>query len=106
MKWLGSALISYASSTITPEKNIWSGFDLTLVADPRLDAGTNGTTAWYLVANPADAASIVIVRLAGTTGPVVERHDPENVLGIGWRMYDDVGVAAVDWRGIVRAKGA
>jgi hypothetical protein len=36
---------------------------------------------------------------------VVERRDPSDVLGIGWIVYHDCGVAAIDWRGIDRSKG-
>lgn len=88
-----------------PTKNIHQG-SLEVVVEPRLDAGTNGTTAWYLVASPDDVPSLVIVFLRGNRTPVIERHDPTDVLGIGWRVYHDVGVAAVDWRGIQRNKGA
>ena len=78
-----------------------------VVTEPRLSAGTNGTTAWYLICNPAQAQSLVLVLLNGRELPTVETVTmPGNVLGLGWRVYHDVGVAAIDFRGIARAKGA
>ncbi len=111
MKWLNSAFImasglaSTSSYTVDGTANIWKGA-YNLVVEPRLDAATNGTTAWYLVADPMDMPSIVRVYLRGATTPTLERSDPVNVLGIGWRCYWDVGAAAVNWRGICRSRGA
>ena len=79
---------------------------LAVIVEPRLDGATNGTTAWYLIADPSQAGHMNVVYLRGQRTPVVERKDPVDVLGIGWWMYHDVGVAVDDFRGIVRAKGA
>jgi len=86
-------------------KNVHQG-SLQVITEPRLDAATNGATAWYLTADAMMAESIVIVYLRGQTEPTVERADPVDVLGIGWRVYHDCGAAAVDFRGINRSKGA
>jgi len=94
-----------AETTVFPTKNIHQGTLLPIV-EPRLSAGTNGTTAWYLIADPNQVPSLVVVYLRGQRAPVVERKDPVDVLGIGWWIYHDVGVAAIDWRGIMRSKGA
>lgn len=79
---------------------------VTLVVEPRLSAATNGTTAYYVAADPAQVASLAFVSLRGQAEPMVQRKDPTDTLGIGWLMYHDAGVAAVDWRGIVRIRGA
>jgi hypothetical protein len=76
------------------------------IVEPRLDGATNGTTAWYLIADPKVQENFVIVHLAGQQNPTVERKDPVNELGIGWWMFHDAGVAAIDFRGLVRSKGA
>lgn len=73
------------------------------IVEARLEAGTNGTTAWYLVSR--DVPSLVVVYLRGQTSPTVQRKDPTDALAIGWQCFFDWGVAAVDWRGIVRMKG-
>jgi hypothetical protein len=93
------------TATIQPAKNIHAG-TLTPIVETRLDDATNGTTAWYIACDQAVQESVVIVYLRGNRNPVVERKDPVDVLGIGWWMYHDVGVAVRDWRGIVRSKGA
>ena len=36
--------------------NPFATFGLTLIVEPRLDAGTNGSTAWYIVAAPSSIA--------------------------------------------------
>lgn len=100
-----SATSGSQTEVIMGTANVHRG-TLTPVVEPRLSAATNGTTAWYLVADPIQAESIVIVYLRGQRNPVVERKDPVDVLGLGWRMYHDVGAAALDWRGIFRGKGA
>jgi len=105
-RWMNSAATFQASTTTSvPSGNIWQGvFDI--VVEPRLDSATNGTTAWYLVTDPNVMPSIVRVFLSGQTTPTLERSDPADVLGIGWRVYFDCGAGAPDWRGIVRCKGA
>ena len=92
------------ATTYLPTANVHRG-TLRVIVEPRLDGATNGATAWYLIANPTQVESLVIVFLRGQRNPTIERKDPTDVLGIGWWMYHDVGVAAVDWRGINRGKG-
>ena len=91
--------------TSRPNKNIYAGIHQVL-PEPRLEGGTNGATAWYLITNPQNQESFIVAYLNGRREPVVERKDPMDVLGIGWWVYHDVGVAPIDWRGIVRSKGA
>ena len=93
------------STTYQPTKNVHAG-SASVIVEPRLDSATNGTTAWYLLADAAQAETIVVVYLQGKESPTIERADPVDVLGLGWRAYHDCGVAAVDWRGGVRSKGA
>ena len=106
LKLLHSTEIMVAGNTDTsrPAKNIHQG-TLVPVVEPRLSAGTDGTTAWYLVADPLNAESLVVVFLGSERQPTIVRRDPENILGIGWIVYQDVGVAPVDWRGVQRNKG-
>lgn len=99
----------YGSSTADagkPNINVHQG-SLKVVVEPRLSAGTNGTTAWYLVCSPMQARSLAVCFLRGQTSPTVERVElPPAILGLGWRAYHDVGVDAIDWRGIARSRGA
>lgn len=77
------------------------------VTSPRLSGKTNGTTAWYVCANQRQYPSLVAVTLNGVESPTVETVDlPGNILGFGIRAYLDMGWSVVDWRSIVRMKGA
>jgi hypothetical protein len=59
---------------------------------------------WYLFANPADLAAFEIAFLNGQENPTVESVGvAPNVLGLGFRGYHDVGVAALDPRAAAKA---
>lgn len=67
----------------------------------------NSTTAWYLVADPADVAFMEIAYLRGQRTPVIESGESDfDTLGMKWRGYFDFGVAMQDKRGAVMSKGA
>jgi HK97 family phage prohead protease len=103
---LNMTVASGEDATVTmPTGNIHQG-SVEVVVEPALEAATNGSTAWYLIGDPGDAESLSVVYLRGNEQPQIERADPVDVLGIGWRVVQDVGAAALDWRGIVRMKGA
>ena len=62
--------------------------------------------AWYLLANPADLATIEVVFLNGIQVPTVEKAEADfNVLGIQFRGYFDFGVALQEHRAGVKMKG-
>lgn len=89
-----------------PTKNVHQG-SMRVVVEPRLSDATNGTTAWYLVGDTMQAESIVRVYLNGRQTPYLEQVTLDaDQLGAGWRVYYDFGAAALDYRGIVRGKGA
>jgi len=94
-----------STRVMVPPYNPHSGSLIILVKASLSDA-TNGTTAWYLIADPKEVPSLALIHLRGNKTPTLERKDPADVLGIGWRAYHDAGVAALDWRGLVRMKGA
>jgi len=65
------------------------------------------TTAWYLLGDPEDIATVEVAFLNGVERPTVESADANfNVLGIQYRGYFDFGVARQDARGGVKSKGA
>lgn len=100
-----SSITIGGTSEVRGETNVHAG-TVKVIVEPRLDGGTNGTTAWYLICDPIRAKSLQVSFLRGNQSPIIERRDPTDVLGIGWLAYHDVGVDAVDFRGIVRASGA
>ena len=80
------------------------------VATPWLNAQSlsgSSDTAWYLLANPADAAVIEIIYLRGRRTPYIESEETAfNTLGMQWRGYFDFGVALQEKRAGVKSKGA
>ena len=92
-----------SGATVVKNVNVHYG-TCTLLVDSRLDDGL--ATAYYLIADPKQAESLGVVYLRGNENPVIERVDPAEDLAVAWRCYHDAGVAALDWRGIVKSKGA
>lgn len=67
----------------------------------------NSSTAWYLLAEPADEPVLEIAYLNGQESPTVETSDADfNTLGIQMRGYHDFGVRKQSHRGGVKSKGA
>ena len=99
-------VITGTTDSVRGDTNVHQG-TLEVIVEPRLDAGTNGTTAFYLAAQAgARAEHLAISFLRGQESPTVERMTMQDPLAMGWLAYHDVGVSAIDWRGIVRSKGA
>jgi phage major head subunit gpT-like protein/ribosomal protein S4 len=64
-------------------------------------------TAWYLLADPNELATIEVVFLNGVETPTVEMADADfDLLGISMRGYHDFGVNMMEFRGGVKSKGA
>ena len=74
---------------------------LTVVADPEL---TNAKE-WYLAAAPGILPSIEVTYLNGKEQPTMESHISFDTLGIKWRIYHDVGVNLIDYRGLLKSTG-
>lgn len=69
---------------------------LTVVSEPEL---TEATT-FYLAAAPGYAPTIEVTSLNGNVTPTMESAVQFDTLGIKWRIYQDVGVNLIDYRGI------
>ncbi len=64
------------------------------------------STAWYLLADPADLPVIEVVFIDGIDTPTIESADADfNMLGIQMRGVLKFGVALQEYRGGVRAAG-
>ena len=87
------------SSTKYPVANPHAG-KFQVVTSPYLSNATltgNSSTAWYLLANPAELATIEVAFLNGVETPTVEQADASfNTLGIEMRGFFDFGVAKQD----------
>jgi phage major head subunit gpT-like protein len=67
----------------------------------------NSSSAYYLLASPADLSTIEVAFLNGVQQPTVEQADLDfSLLGIQMRGYFDFGVAKVEPRGAVKMAGA
>jgi hypothetical protein len=65
------------------------------------------TTAWYLLASPADMSVIEVAFLNGRDTPIVETAEADfSTLGIQMRGYHDFGVNKQEYRAAVKSKGA
>jgi len=65
-----------------------------------------GAKIWYLLADPADLATIQVVFLNGVQTPTVESSDADfDLLGISMRGYHDFGVNLMEKRAGVKSKG-
>jgi hypothetical protein len=79
--------------------------DLLVAVDPNLDAGTNGTVAWYLTADPAKFSTVLVSFLNGMDSPTVESLRPWEIDGIEFRVRIDFAVTPVDYRTLHRNRG-
>jgi HK97 family phage prohead protease len=103
MQTVGSIGDPAKSNDIT--KNPFSNL-LTLIVEPRLDAGTNGATAWYLIANPDQTEGAEVAFLNGNDTPTMYTEVGNNVLGTAWGVVMDFGVKFIEHRGWARTRGA
>lgn len=74
------------------------------IIEPRLDASS--TAAWYVAADPATIDTVEVAFLNGQEGPYVESREGWTVDGIEYKVRLDVGVKAIDWRGLYKNPGA
>ncbi|MCH9022762.1 MAG: Mu-like prophage major head subunit gpT family protein [Planctomycetes bacterium] len=94
-------LLTGSTDSTNPNSNIYKGA-LGLVVEPRMENSGfsgNSTTTWYLEADPGMNDTIEVAFLDGNEGPIVEQFDQvPSTLGRTYRVYMDVGVAALDFR--------
>jgi len=74
---------------------------LTVVSEPELA----DTAAFYLASAPGYAPTIEVTHLNGNSAPVMESAVQFDTLGIKWRIYEDVGVNLLDYRGLAKSTG-
>ncbi len=96
------------SSVVDPSKNNATpnpfANKLSVVSDPLLSE--QSLTAWYLAAAPGMADTIEVDYLNGRQEPTMESQVSFEVLGMKWRIYLDVGVNLLDFRGLFKNAGA
>lgn len=78
--------------------------NLTLVADPRLDASS--ATAWYLAASPNQIDGILRVYLDGQRQPTIIENTEFKRDVYGYKVRHDFGVGVIDHRALHKNPGA
>lgn len=85
------------------------GQGIQVIMSPWLNNGTftgSSALAWYLFGDPAIVDTFEIGYLRGQRTPVIERFDAGvDTLGMSWRIYFDIGIKPMDFRGMVKMKG-
>lgn len=76
---------------------------LTLVADPRLDAKSQ--VSWYLASGPQQMEGIVRAYLEGEARPFLEQKEGWTTDTMEYKVRLDIGVGLIDWRGLVKNPG-
>ena len=66
---------------------------------------SDSSTAWYLMANPADVPAIEIAYLNGQTTPMITQFETNGVLGITYMVVYDFGISMQDYKGIIKNTG-
>ena len=74
---------------------------MTVISEPDLE----DAKACYLAAAAGVAPTIEVTSLNGNLTPTMERAEQFDTLGIKWRIYMDVGVNLLDYRGIAKSTG-
>lgn len=74
---------------------------LTVISDPVL---TNAKE-WYLAAASGYCPTVEVTYLNGNEAPTMESAVQFDTLGIKWRIYHDVGVNLLDYRGLQKSTG-
>lgn len=73
---------------------------LTIIVDPRLDEVSD--KQWYML-SAQGTDTIEVAYLDGNDEPYLEQQEGFIVDGVAWKVRIDAGVAALDYRGMVRA---
>lgn len=76
------------------------------IVEAYLSGTTDGTTAWYLAADPNQIDTIEWCYLDGNEGLYLESQVGFDVDGIRLKARLDFGAAAIDFRGLYKGKGA
>lgn len=74
-----------------------------VIADPNLDA--DSAIKWYLVANYNEVGTIERSYLDGEKAPFIDQREGWEIDGIEFKVRQDIGANALDYRGMVRGAG-
>ncbi|HGU4291763.1 TPA: peptidase, partial [Escherichia coli] len=75
---------------------------LDIIVDPRLDDISE--KQWYML-SAQGTDTIEVAYLDGSDEPYLEQQEGFIVDGVAWKVRIDAGVAALDYRGMVKSGG-
>jgi len=78
----------------------------TVISEAYLDGRTNGATAWYLLGDQNMTDTYEVGFLNGQQTPYLESKNGWDVDGVEYKVRIEAGVAALDFRGVYRKRGA
>lgn len=105
---VSTELRNTTASTKYPIQNVFAGAYRPLASSYLGNSSYTGYSAlaWYLLANPAELATMEMAFLNGQESPIVESADADfNVLGVQMRGYHDFGAAKAEYRAGIKMKG-
>lgn len=79
---------------------------LTVIGEAYLANLTNGTTAWYLLADQNMHDTYEVGFVNGQQTPYLESKNGWDVDGVEYKVRIEAGIAALDFRGMYRKRGA
>lgn len=98
-KFLATEMLPNKAGDVNPHAG-----SLDPIIEPRLDDDSG--TAWYLAGDPSRVPTIVLARLEGQQGPVMDTREGWEFPGVQWRVYMDRAAKALDHRGLYKNPGA
>lgn len=100
--------VTTGSAKLVPSENPFRNLYEPITSPYLSNAVISGysTTAWYLLADPADVPMMSVGYLRGQRTPTVDQGQTDlDTLGFRWRCYFDIGVGMVDYRAGVLSAG-
>lgn len=95
------------NSVVDPSKNNAAvnpfANKLTVVSTPILSDSSQAV--WYLASAPGFCPTVEVTYLNGVDSPTIESAVQFDTLGIKYRIYQDVGVNLLDFRGLYKSSG-
>ncbi len=80
---------------------------LLLGVEPRLESAPSGSlTAWFVFGDIGQVDMVELARLEGRDGPALESREGFDIAGLELKISYDVGVKAIDHRGMFKNAGA
>jgi hypothetical protein len=101
METTAEQLLAALAPAVVDAVNPFNGGKMQLLIEPRI-----ADNAWYVFADPLQAAVIEVAYLDGVTEPQLVEKDGFEVLGREYRLTYDFGAGLLGWRGAYLNTGA